>query len=148
MPPGSGRERLLGVHRALDELLARRRLHGLPDLAGRLALEAGGVREHPPERRRVRALRDVEVERVVERELPVVAELEDADGREGLRDRADPVLGLGRGDRRALDVRETDGVLPEQLVAPEDGGADRRRPLLGLGRTQPPDELLAEGLRR
>ena len=47
-----------------------------------------------------------------------------------------------------LDVGETDGVLPEQLVAPEDGGADRRRALLGLGRAQPPDELLAERLRR
>ena len=60
-----------------EQLLAARRLHRLPDLARRLALEPGGVREHPAERRPVRALGQVRRQRVVERELARVAQLHD-----------------------------------------------------------------------
>ena len=77
VPPRAGVEHLLRVGGAGEQLLARRRLHRLPDLAGRLALEAGGVREHAAERRPVRALGEVLVERVVERELARVAQLQD-----------------------------------------------------------------------
>jgi hypothetical protein len=102
------------------------------------------VREHAAECRPVRALGEEVGQRVVQRELARVAQLEDADGRKGLRDRADPVLRLGRGDTLLLDVGEAGSVLPEDLAAPEDRGRDRRQTLLGLGFAQPTRELVAQ----
>ena len=77
VPPRARIEHLLRVRGAGEQLLARRRLHRLPDLARRLALEPGGVREHAAERRPVRALGKVRGQRVVERELAGVAQLQD-----------------------------------------------------------------------
>ena len=60
VPPGAGLEHLLRVGGAAEQLLAGRHLHRFPDLARRLALEPGGVREHAPERRaRVRFRGDI-----------------------------------------------------------------------------------------
>ena len=44
-------EHELGLREAVDQLGAARELERLPDLAGRLALEAGAVREQPADRR-------------------------------------------------------------------------------------------------
>ena len=82
-----------------EQLLALRPLRPLPDLADRLALQAGPVRQHPADRQApVPGAGQVLLEPVVQVEQPVVAALHDEDGREGLGDRADPELGVrGRG---------------------------------------------------
>ena len=72
------------------------------------------------------------VEHVVERELARVAELHDPDGGERLRDRADPVLGVRRRLVGRVDVGQAERLLPHDLAVAEDGGRDRRQPLLGL----------------
>ena len=148
VPPGAGVEHLLGVPGPGEQLLARRRLHRLPDLARRLALEPGGVREHAADRRPVRTLGEVRGERVVERELARVAQLHDPNGGEGLRDRADPVLRLRRRVARRLHVSLPERLLPQPLAVAEDGRADRGHPLLRLGGGEPALEVLAEQVRR
>ena len=148
VPPRARVEHLLRVGGPGEQLLARGRLHRLPDLARRLALEARRVRQHAPERRPVGALGEVRRQRIVERELAGVAQLQDPDRRERLRDRADPVLRVRARRRTRLDVRDAERLLPDELVAPEDRRAHGRHPLLGLGGRELPAQLFAESLRR
>ena len=86
--------------------------------SGRLALQPGLVREHPPDRealdRPERALRRLELGKkrnggIVERELPLVAKLHDRRRRERLRDRGDPVerLRIGRAHARRRSANPT-----------------------------------------
>ena len=148
VPPRARIEHLLCLGGPGEQILARRRLHRLPDLPRRLALEPGEVREHAADRRPVRALRQVRGERVVERELAGVSQLHDPDRRERLRDRADPILRLRRRHPCRVDVRVPERLLPQRLAAAEDRRADRRHPLLRLGGRQPVLEVLAEPVRR
>ena len=107
-------------------------LQGLPDVAGRLALQAGQMREGVCDGRAGGGLGDVGAERVVEVEHERVAQLEDADGGERLRDRADPVRVLRRRRLVTCDVGQAERPPPEDLAVPEHRGADRGHPLLGL----------------
>ncbi len=68
MPALAGPQDELGVLEAGDQLLARRRLHRLPDLAWRLALEAGEVAERHRAPSGPRRLGEVRAERGVELE--------------------------------------------------------------------------------
>ena len=106
------------------------------------------MREHPADQGAVRALGQEAGQRIVQRERSRVPQLQDADGGERLRDRPDPVLRVGRRAFVRFDVRETEGLLPEQLVAAKDRGADGRHSLLGLGRRELPRQLFPQSLRR
>jgi hypothetical protein len=65
-------------------------------------------------------------ERVVEVELPGVAQLQHRDGGEGLRDRGDRVLRVRRGVDALFDVGEPDRLAPDELPAAKDTRADAR----------------------
>jgi len=148
VPPRAGLKHLLRLRRARKQLFPARRPQRLPDLTRRLALQAGRVREHAPDRRGVRTLGQVCRQRVVERQLAGLPQLHDPDRRERLRDRADPVLRLRRRLLARLHVGEPERPLPDELAAAEDGRTHRRHPLLVLGGGEPPLELLAQRLRR
>ena len=68
VPLLAGLEDELGVLEPGDELLAGRRLHRLPDLPGRLALDAGHVAEGHPDRRADRRLGEIRAQRRLELE--------------------------------------------------------------------------------
>jgi len=79
------------------------------------------VRQQPAERERaVRHTGQMAVERVVQRELVLVTEEHDRRGSEGLRDRADPVLGVLCG-LTAVGLRHPNRFRPDELAAPVDG---------------------------
>ena len=123
-----GQHELVRRHR-LEDLVDRRRLAGDEHLP-RLALQAREVREHAAQRRG--AVRDPGrccSSAVVEVELAGVAELHHGDGGERLRDRADPVLRLGRRLDARLEVGEPDRARPDDLAVAHDRGGDRRQPL-------------------
>jgi hypothetical protein len=142
VPARAGLEDLLGVREPGDEPLAVGKLERFPDVARHLALQAGQVREHPPQRRAaVRRLGDVLRERVVEVELAGVAQLHDRHRGEGLRDRSDAILRVRRRLDGALDVRDAVRLLPDDRAVPDDGRADRRDPLLGLSLADEPREV-------
>ena len=89
----SRRQDSLGLLETGQQVVDRRAAQALPDVADRLALQAGQVREHPAHGQvRVPGARQVLVEGVVEVEQAVVAALHDQHGGEGLGDRADPEL--------------------------------------------------------
>jgi len=141
-------EHLLGVREARQEPGVVRRLQRLPDVAVRLALEPGEVREHPAQcRLPVMGVWQVLRERVVEAELAGLAQLHDRGRREGLRDRADAVLGLGGRLALVLDARVADRVGPQHLPLADDRGTDTREPFR-LCRAQERAELLRDVLRR
>ncbi len=124
VPRLAGPQDALGVLEPREQLLPRGRLHRLPDLARRLALEAAQMGQRVAHRRPGRHLGDVGAERIVEVEHHRVAELENADRRERLRDRPDPVgvtrRGVLPGARRR---RHPSARAPEDLSVAEDGGA-------------------------
>jgi hypothetical protein len=67
----AGAEHELGVREPLEELLPAWELEGLPDLAGRLALDPGAVGEQAADRRAaVVRVGEMRGERVVQVELP------------------------------------------------------------------------------
>ncbi len=147
--PGFARTQdALGVLEPGQKLLPRRRLHRLPHLAGRLALQAAQVRERVADSRAGRHLGDVRAERIVEVEDVRVAQPEDADRRERLRDRPDPIGVLRRRGLVTLDVRRPDRGAPEHRAVAEHRGRDRRRALLGLGGRDEPVEPASELLRQ
>src|SRR4051794_14993188 len=80
------------------------------------------------------------LEPVVEVELALVPQLHDRDGREGLRDRADPVLRAGCRLRRGLVVGGADGVRPDGLACAHDRCGERGQ---ALGLPTPQDALEA-----
>ena len=129
VPGGGGRQDLLGLREPLQQLLLAGELERLPDLARRLALKAGRVRQHPPQRRRpVRGLGEVLRERVVEVELALVPELHDGRRRERLRDRRDRVPRLRRRLDPALRVSVSERLRPDGLARAEDRAGDARQP--------------------
>ena len=143
---GGGEHELVLVHR-VDHLVDRRRLARHPHVA-RLALQAGEVREHPAQRWRAdRDPRQVLLQAVVEVELAGVAQLHHRDGGEGLRDRADAVLGVGGRLCGALVVGRADRVGPHALAAANHGRGERRQPLR-LARLEDPLQALLEALRQ
>ncbi len=66
MPRLAGAQDALGVLEPREQLFPRGRLHRLPDLARRLALEAAQVGQRVAHRRPRRRLGDVGAQRVVE----------------------------------------------------------------------------------
>ena len=134
MPREARLEHLLDLSEPSQDGVEGRELERLPHaLARNLALDPGEVREETPERRPVRTLGQVQVDRVVERELAGVAQLEEARGDERLRDRRDRILGLGRRLAARLDVGEAHGIRPDELRASKDRGGYARGALAGLG---------------
>ncbi len=148
VPVGAGRENSLALGQARQELIPSRHLQGLPDLSRNLPLDPGEMCEQRPKRRPVRGLGQVPVEGVVEIEPSLVAQLHQPDGSDGLRDRGDPVLVVGRRLLLSLRVGEPDGVRPDDLAVVHRSGAHRRQALLGLCRADDPLELGREGVRR
>ena len=73
-----------------------------------------------------------------------VAQLQDADGGERLRDRADAIGVLGRRSLTALDVGRPERRAPDHLAVAKDRGADRRHPLLRLRGREDPVEGVRE----
>ena len=139
MPGEPGLEHLLDLCEPSQDGVAGRELEGLPHrLARNLALDPGEVREETPERRPTQALGQVQVDGVVERELAGVAQLEEARGDEGLRDRRDRILGLGGRLAARLDVGEADGLRPDELRPSEDRSGDARGALARLRGLKPP----------
>ena len=126
MPQLAGPKHELGVLEAGDQLLARRWLHRLPDLAGRLALDAGQVAERHPHRRADGRLGEVRAQRRLEVDAPCVDELHDQDGGEGLRDRADAVDVVARRGACGRDVGDAEHALPDHLAVTEDACRDAR----------------------
>jgi hypothetical protein len=96
----------------------------------------------------MRGLGNVVSEPVVQLELTGIPELHDRDGREGLRDRSDAVLRVGSRRGAGVVVRDADGLAPEKLAAPGDGGADARKPLLFLDLEDAMPKVADERLRR
>ena len=148
VPQLAGPKHELGILEAGDQLLAGRRLHRLPDLTGRLALDAGEVAERHPHRRPDRRLRQVRAQRRLEVDAPCLDELHDQDGGEGLRDRADAVDVVARRCACGGDVGDAEHALPDHLTVAEDARRDRGHPLLGLRGGEEPVELGCERLRR
>ena len=100
---------------------------GVPDVAVRLALQAGGVRQQPADRQlAVRRQVQVPADRVVEVQQAVVAALEGQHRGEGLGDRADPepgvrpqrAVGAGRADGAASRAGGRPGAGPPTPPAP------------------------------
>ena len=89
---GTRRQHLLRAVERLEQLRDCSEASVQPGVVVRLALKPRGVRKQPAQRRGVGGSLDVRVERVLEIELPVVAQLHDRRRGEGLRDRADAVL--------------------------------------------------------
>ncbi len=143
--PGRG-ERAGGE--AGEQALARRRLERLPDVAGRLALEAAQVRERVPHGRAGRDLGHVRPQRIVEVDHHRVPQLEDRDGGERLGGGADSVDVIGRGVLGARDVRPPERGAPEHLAVAKGRSAERGHALLGLRRRRDPVEPLDEPVRR
>ena len=144
MPLLAGPQDLLGILEARDQLLARRRLHRLPDLPGRLALDSRQMAERHADRRADRCLWKVGAEWRLEIDEALADELNDENGRERLRDRADPVHVVGGCRARRGDVGNTEHPLPDDLAVAEHAGRDRRHPLLRLRGLQQTVELCPE----
>jgi hypothetical protein len=85
-------------------------------------------------------------DRVVEAELPGVAELEDADAREELRDRADAVDRPRVRRHPASGVCEAEAPAPDHLLVVDDAGRDTRDLIVRPLRVEP-DAHQLEGLR-
>ena len=149
MEARAGRQHLLRVAERLEQL----RDVGEPCLLQarvvvRLALEAGCVREQPPERRRVRSALDVLVERVLEIELPGVAQLHDRRRCECLRDRAEPVLRVRGCFAGCGHVGGADRRLPDELAVAHDRSREARQSLVMLRGLRAALELGGESVRR
>jgi hypothetical protein len=112
----------LGILEAGDQLLAGRRLHGLPDLSRRLALDARHMAEGHPDRRPDRSLGKVGPHRGVELYPSGGDELHHEHRGERLRDRADPVDVVARRRTTARDVGDSEHTLPDHLAVAEDAG--------------------------
>ena len=148
VPVRAGRQHLLALLQAVDQLLARGERQRLPDPPRRLPLEAGGMAEQEAEGRRPGRAGDVPVQRVVERELALVAELHHRDGGEGLRDRRDPVLVIRGRVLAALDVGDAHRVGPDHLAVAHGGRRHARQALLRLRDPDLPLERGGQRLRR
>jgi hypothetical protein len=81
--------------------------------------------------------RQVPANRVVEPELPGIAELEDADAREELRDRADAVDRPRIRRHPTRRVREPEAAAPDDLLVVDDAGRDARDLVVGPLRVEP-----------
>jgi len=137
----AGRQHVLRPVERLEQLGHRREPLLEPRVVVRLTLQAGRVREQAADRRRVRGGLDVRVEAILEIELSRVAELDDRGGGEGLRDRAEAVLRVGR---RAV----TDRCFPDGLPVAKHRGGDAREPLVALLARDATLELGRKQLRR
>ena len=144
MPRLSWPEHALGVLEASEQLLPGRRGQRLPDLARRLALEPAQVRERVADREPDRRLGDVRAQRVVEVEDHCVAQLEDADGRERLRDRPDAIGVLGRRVLAPPDIGRPERRAPHHLAVAKHRRAHGRDPLLRLRGREDPIEGFAQ----
>src|SRR5205823_5138686 len=80
-----------------------------------------------------RAAGDVRAQRIVERDPALVDQRHDRSGRERLRDRPDPVLRVRSRLASALRVGYSERQLEHPLTAHDNGGADARKTVLGLG---------------
>src|SRR5699024_4526650 len=100
-------------------------IYGVEDVADRLALHAGGVREQLADGDAgVRAVREVLLDGVVEVEPPLVAQRHDRDGGEGLGVARDRVLGvLVRGVAGGVEVDGADAAEPLETPLAGDPGA-------------------------
>ncbi len=137
VPLLAGTEDELGVLEASDQLLTGGRLHRLPDLARRLALQAGQVTEGHPHRRADRGLGNGRTERRVQLDPPFLDELHHEDRRERLRDRADAIDIVGCRNPLARDIGDAENALPDDLAVTEDTRLHRRQAALRLrGREQ------------
>ena len=94
-----------------------------------------------PDRRADRCLGQVRAKRRLEVDPALVDELHHEDGRERLRDRADPVHVVGRRCTRRGDVGDPQDPFPDDLAVAKDAGRDRRHPLLRLRRREQAVEL-------
>jgi hypothetical protein len=106
------------------------------------------MREQAPNRRRVLRALDVLVERVLEIESALVAQLHHGGCRERLRDRAEAILRIRRRLAAAFDIRGTDRRLPGELAVAHDRHCDARGAVLALLGADELLELGRERLRR
>ena len=133
MPLPTRLEHLLDVAEAAEERLAVGKVHRLPHLAERLALDARGMRERAADGDALAVgLGNIFAEWIVELQLPLVAEHEDRPRHERLRDRRDRVLRVRLGLEAAFHIGQTHRLRPQQFVAAEERRGRARRRALAL----------------
>nr|BFE75827.1 hypothetical protein GCM10020092_091280 [Actinoplanes digitatis] len=122
----------LGQRQVGEQVGVVRRDQQVPHVAVRLALEARGVRQQPPDgRAAVRGHVQVRRDRVVQVQQAVVAGLHDQYGGERLGDRADPEPAV-RVQRMPGVARVADGAGPEAAVGAVQRDRERGNPGVGL----------------
>ena len=144
MEARAGRQHLLGAVERLEQLGTAAKRAGATRRRASRAAGPTCARAAGAASARARAV-DVLVERVLEVELALVAQLHDRRRGERLRDRAEAVLRVGRRLALRLDVGRADRGLPDDLAVAEDGGGDARQALVALLAADEPLELGREG---
>lgn len=143
-------EHPLGLGETRHQLLAVGVLQRLPHVADGLALHAGGVRKHLPDRDAlVPGLGHEGVEGVVEAEASLVTQRHHHHRGEGLGVGGDEELGVGVGRLAgAADVRGAHPLLPQHPPLAGDAAHDRGDPVLALpfqeDAAQPPAGLVSD----